>query len=267
MFKFICFGSGSSGNCYYFQSAEGGFLIDIGIGVRALKKHFYDNGLSFSAIKAIFVTHEHADHVKAVGVIANELNVPVYATEAVHAGMQRNYCMSVKPKEELRRVMDKGSSINIAGFRIASFAVPHDSVENVGYLIECENRNFCLVTDAGFVTDEMKKNIKKADFLVVEANYDAEMLKMGPYPQYLKDRIGSHTGHLCNIDTAKLLAENGFDRLKKVWLCHLSEENNHPELARKTIESYLQGQGYLVGTDVEIMVLRRKVPSECYLLK
>lgn len=264
MLKFICLGSGSCGNCYYLMTGEGGILIDAGIGIRSIKKVFREYGLSLSHLKAIFVTHEHADHIKAVGVVSNEFRIPVFATESVHMGMMRNYNMTVKVKTENVRVLTKNETVRMAGFQITPFEVPHDSADNVGYRLEADDKTFCLITDAGCVTEAIKENVSRADYLVIEANYDANMLAMGPYPVYLKRRISGGTGHMCNDDTAKLLAENGFERLKHVWLCHLSEENNHPELVRKTIESRIQSMGYIVGKDVLIDVLKRKVPSLLY---
>lgn len=267
MFKFISFGSGSSGNCYYFQSERGSILIDVGIGVRTLKKYFREKGLSFSSIQAIFVTHDHADHVKAVGVVGNELHIPVYATNAVHQGMLKNYGMPIKIKQEYVKFLDLQKSVVVGDFKITSFQVPHDSAENVGYEIVCDGIHFCLITDAGIVTEKMKEYIKVADYLVLEANYDLEMLKAGPYPQYLKNRILSSKGHLCNDDAAMALAENGFEHLKHVWLCHLSEENNRPELVQNRIETHLLKYGYREGDDYLLTVLQRKIPSKCYELK
>ena len=118
------------------------------------------------------------------------------------------------------------------------------------------------MTDVGHVTDEMKNVIGLANYLVLEANHDDEMLKNGPYPEHLKSRIKSKIGHLSNRECGVALAENATPNLKHVWLCHLSEENNHPELARKTIEQVLRGYGIIAGTDFKLDVLKRKVPSE-----
>lgn len=261
MLKFISFGSGSSGNCYYLFTATDGLLIDTGIGIRTLKKYFKEYGLSFSNVHNILITHDHADHVKSVGSLSCEYNLPVYTTEKVHEGIGRNYCVHRKVSPEMKRFVEKGDTFMVGGFTVTTFGVPHDSADNVGYCIECEGVTFCLMTDAGCVTDEMKAFIGKADYLVIEANHDEEMLKGGPYPEHLKDRIMSDSGHLSNKVCGYALAENMSERLKKVWLCHLSEDNNHPELARKTVESILGAHGIITGTDLELEVLKRKVPS------
>ena len=123
---------------------------------------------------------------------------------------------------------------------------------------------FCIATDVGYITDEIKPHISNADYLVIQANYDEEMLESGPYPIHLKLRISGSKGHLSNKDCGIALAENMTERLKHVWLCHLSEENNHPELARKTVETILRGYGIIVGKDLDLEVLKRKTPTGFY---
>ena len=267
MLKFICLGSGSSGNSYFLFSENYGILIDAGIGIRAFKKHFHTYGLSLSQIKAVLVTHDHADHVKAVGSLSGELGLPVYATALVHDGIRRNYCVAPKLKEENVRVIEKGATFSLGGFDITSFGVPHDSTDNVGYSVQCGDVNFCLITDAGHVTEEFGPFVSKANYLVLEANHDEDMLMMGPYPAYLKGRIRGGYGHLSNKSAGPLLAEHCTERLRHVWLCHISEENNHPELARKTVDACLAAAGVVVGKDVELEVLKRRIPSQIYDLK
>ena len=267
MLKFISFGSGSSGNCYLLTTPTDGLLIEIGVGLRGLKKDFRDYGLSMSQVHHVLVTHDHADHIKSVGSFSNDYHVPVYTTEKVHEGINRNYCIQQKVPEELKKYVEKRKAIQIGDFRVTPFEVPHDSSDNVGYMIEAEGVVFCIITDAGYVTDEMKTYISRANYLVIEANHDEEMVANGPYPQFLKGRILSQTGHLSNRSCALALVENMTEQLRYVWLCHLSEENNHPELARKTVESLLRDYGIIVGVDVKMEVLKRTVPTGIYELE
>ena len=267
MLKFICLGSGSSGNSYFLFSENYGILIDAGIGIRTLKKHFNTCGLSLKQIKAVLITHDHADHVKAVGCLANEYGIPVYATELVHGGIKRNYCVHPKLKEENIRFLQKGQTLELDHFVITPFDVPHDSADNVGYSVQYGDVNFCLITDAGHVTEQFGGYIAQANYLVLEANHDEDMLMMGPYPAYLKGRISGDYGHLSNKVAAQLLAEHVTDRLRHVWLCHISEENNHPELARKTVDTCLRSAGIVSGRDFELEVLKRRIPSEIYELE
>ena len=267
MLKFISFGSGSSGNCYCLYTDTDTLIIDAGVGVRTLKKWFRDYGLSMASVHNILITHDHADHVKCVGSISYELNIPVYTTKNVHHGIYKNYCVQRKVSQDLVRIIEKGDTFQAGEFKVTAFGVPHDSADNVGYFIENGGVSFCIVTDAGEITDEIKCYISRANYLVIEANHDEEMLSKGPYPVHLKRRIMSATGHLSNADCGKAIAENMSESLRYVWLCHLSEENNHPELARKTVETVLRGYGIVAGVDFQLEVLKRKTPSGAFLLK
>ena len=264
MLKFISFGSGSSGNCYYLYTETEGLIIDIGVGIRTLKKQFRDFGLNLSSIHYVLITHDHADHIKSVGSLSHEYHLPIYATEKVHAGIDRNYCVQRKLLPAMKRRVVPGEPLELGAFRVTPFSVPHDASENVGYQIEAEGITFCIITDVGAITDEVKTYIQRADYLVIEANHDEEMLMHGPYPYPLKERIQSTTGHLSNKDCGVAIAENMKEGLKHVWLCHLSEENNHPELARKTVETILRQYGIVVGKDLEMEVLKRNTPTGIY---
>ena len=206
MLKFISFGSGSSGNCYELATSTDALLIDVGVGLRGLKKSCRDYGCSLSQIHHVLVTHDHADHIKSVGSFSHDYSVPVYATKEVHEGINRNYCVTKKLAPGLTCYVEKGVTQQIGEFSVTPFAVPHDSSDNVGYLIEVEGVVFCVMTDVGTVTDEMKSYISRANYLVIEANHDIEMVQNGPYPQFLKDRILSQTGHLSNHDCGKAIA-------------------------------------------------------------
>lgn len=264
MLRFISLGSGSSGNCYYLQTADDALLIDAGVGLRTLKKHLHNYGLRLDSVKHILITHDHADHVKSVGIISSEYNIPVYAINEVHNGIYRNYCVPRKIPVDNVRHISKGEKIRLGDFIVTPFAVPHDSSGNVGYRIEAEGVTFCLMTDVGHVTEEMQDYIAEANYLVIEANYDVEMLKNGPYPQHLKVRIDGPTGHLSNVACGEAIANYATTCLKRVWLCHLSEENNHPVLALKTVEQTLRSYGIIIGKDFIVEDLKRKSPSELY---
>lgn len=264
MLKFICFGSGSSGNCYFLATPDDALLVDIGIGLRGLKKDCRTYGVSLSQVHHVLITHDHADHIKSVGSLSADYDLPVYATAEVHKGINRNYCITKKLAPEHTRLLTKGEPLQVGDFRVTPFGVPHDSRDNVGYFIEAGGTNICIITDAGTVTDDMKQYIGRARYLVIEANHDEEMVQTGPYPQFLKDRILSGTGHLSNRSCGVAIAENMSEELRHVWLCHLSEENNHPELARKTVESVLAGYGVIAGADLQLEVLKRNTPTGPY---
>lgn len=273
--KFICFGSGSSGNCYYLESLGTAILIDLGIGIRAFKKHLRDYGLTIPTIGAIIVTHDHTDHVKAVGAVSTEFHIPVYTSSPVHEGMQRNRFMTKKVTPAHQRHTTPGTPFEVGNFRITPFRVPHDASENNGYFISLirpetseslfsatdgdPSPTFCLITDAGQFTDEMAPFVRQARHLVIEANYDSQMLANGPYPLYLQKRISGGRGHMDNRLTAEALLRHLTPATRNIWLCHLSEENNHPELARKTIQTALDQLAF--APQPRLHVLKRRVPS------
>ena len=257
-------GSGSSGNAYFLSTENTNILIDAGIPIRTLKRLFKEYNIEAERLDAVFITHDHADHIKSVGFLANEYGRFIYATEPVHAGINRNYCVTNKIPEEKTRIINKDEPMQVGDFTLTPFDVPHDSSDCVGYRVESQGVTFCLITDVGHATDKIKEEVARANYLVLEANHDEDMLMMGNYPAYLKGRIRSDRGHLSNRDSAKLIAEHATPRLKQVWLCHLSEENNHPELARKTAENVLRSYGIIPGVDFQMDVLKRKTPSEVF---
>lgn len=261
MLTFLSLGSGSCGNCYYIATERDAIVVDCGVSIRRFKKNLIEYGMKASKIRGILITHDHADHIKAAGKISNEINVPVYATPLVHEGMDRNYQASVKVQVDNRMMVEKDETFEVGEFKVTAFSLPHDASENVGYFIEVEDYKFTIMTDVGDITDNVKKYIQESTHLILEANYDEEMLSQGRYPQILKDRIASGHGHLSNDKTAQALATNLREGIKYVWLCHLSEENNHPELARKTIETTLRNYGIIAGVDFNFEVLRRKIPT------
>jgi len=260
---FMSLASGSSGNCYYLGTKSYGILIDAGISARKIKKTLKQYNIGMETIRAVFVTHDHADHIKGVGMLGEKLHIPVYTTSAIHKGINENYCMRVKLTNSVRH-LEKQQPFHLEDFCIESFEVPHDGTDNVGYSIDIFGINFAFLTDLGEITPTASKYISKANYLVLEANYDEEMLRMGTYPLYLKERISGNRGHLCNRVTADFLANNYREDLYHVWLCHLSRDNNHPELVYKTIECKLKAMGVRVGKDIQIEPLKRTNPSPLY---
>lgn len=255
--------SGSSGNCYYIGTEKYGILIDAGIAVRTIKKELKDAGIGMETIRAVFITHDHADHIKGAGGLGEKLNIPVYATASIHEGISRSYCMTEKLHTSAR-CLEKRQPMRLEAFRIECFEVPHDGTDNVGYCIEIDGKVFSFLTDLGEITPTAAEYIKRAHYLILEANYDEEMLRMGTYPKHLKERISSGVGHMSNTATANFLAENMTERLQYIWLCHLSKDNNHPELAYKTVEWKLRERGIIAGRDVQLCALKRTIPSELY---
>lgn len=267
MLEFLSFGSGSSGNCYLLRTDNDALLVDVGVGVRFLKKRFAEYGVSVSQIHHVLITHDHADHIKSVGSFANDYHVPIYATEAVHHGIFLNKCVRNKISSADKKIIEKDKTYQLGDFTVTPFHVPHDSSDCVGFRIVYHDTVVCIMTDAGYITEQMKQLIGEADFLVIEADYDVEMLMEGPYPPNLKDRILGETGHLSNRDCGEAIAQYATPRLKHVCLCHLSDKNNHPTLARYTVEQILRQHGIIAGLDFRLDCLKRNVPTGPFLLQ
>lgn len=255
-YTFFCLSSGSCGNCYFFGNGDYGILIDVGIGVRTIRKRLQEYGYDFEHIRAILITHDHMDHIKSVGTFAHRHHIPVYATKKVHDAIS-NHRLIRYPIGASKRIIEKETSFQIEDFRFTAFDVPHDSHDNSGYFIEFGNHKMTLATDIGQLTDEMIPYLLKAHHLIIESNYDEEMLRTGSYPYHLKQRITSGRGHISNRQTAEFLAKNLKSHLRNIWLCHLSNDNNTPELAYETIEKQLVNKGVKIGERIQLNVLER----------
>jgi len=270
MFQFLSLASGSSGNCYYLGTDQHAILIDAGIPVRTIQKVLRENGLSLGKVMALLITHDHTDHIRSAGSLGELYHIPVYSTKAVHEGMERNYGMSKKLTNASRRLLERETPLFIPGtkFRITAFTVPHDSSDNVGYYIEYDTGQevvkFCIATDCGYVTPDVRSYLSLADHIVLESNHDIDMLMNGPYPAYLKQRVRGQGGHLSNKECAELIHDIWHKGLRHLFLCHLSAENNDPDLAYRTAARALQSEGIRVGQDVVLSVLARTSPSLVY---
>lgn len=264
-FIFRCFASGSSGNCYYLGTLERGILIDAGISARLIQKHLRSMGLDFENIMGVLVTHDHADHIRAVGTLGERVHLPIYATQLIHEGIDRNYGVREKLKTS-RRYFEKEQEWTLFDLTINTFTINHDSTECVGYVIDYNDQRFMIATDCGEPNEQMEAYIRTANHLVIEANHDEHMLLNGPYPTYLKERILSPRGHQSNVTCGELIARNYHEGLRNIWLCHLSLENNDPQVAYNTVADRLRDAGIVPGEDVYLKALERTTPSRIYRL-
>lgn len=262
--KFICIASGSSGNCFYLGTSSYGILIDAGMGVRTIRKALRERGIAIESIMGVFITHDHFDHIRSVGNISEEYHIPVYTTQEIHDGIGRNHCMTRKISSTNKRFIIKEEPLQLRDFIITPFEVPHDSTDNVGYHIECDGKTFCFITDIGHITPIVKKYVATANYLILESNYDEEMLMNGRYPADLKRRISGPNGHLSNREAAEFISQECPIHLRNLWLCHRSKENNTQEKAYQTMKLALEGIGKKVGEEVILCALQRTTPSEIY---
>lgn len=262
--KFCSLYSGSSGNSIFIASDNAKVLIDAGLAGKKIDDALKHIGEESSSIDGIFITHEHIDHIKGVGVLSRKYDIPIYANDNTWAVMEKNIG---KIKEHNIRIMDRRSSITINDLEIRSFNIPHDAIAPVGYTVSYAGKNASVVTDFGVFTEEIRDNIIDSDIILLESNHDVNMLRMGPYPYKLKLRVLGENGHLSNEDCGSAivsLLKN--DKKKQIVLGHLSGTNNHPDLAYQTVVDVLSANGIRTGDDVILQLASRHNPSEIILL-
>ena len=256
--RFFSLASSSNGNCYYLGNSVYGILIDAGVAMRTLKKRLKEAGIEIEHIHAVFITHEHFDHTKSVGALTGKHQMPVYATAKVHEGISGYQMIMKKHVLSNRRFIENGETVNIGEFQVTSFSLPHDSIDNSGYAVTWRDKTFTFATDLGSPTDTLCRYIAQSNYILLEANYDEEMLKAGNYTELLKERIAGNNGHLSNRAAAEVLSTYASDRLSHIFLCHLSRENNRPNLAFDTVSE-------AVGKpNIEINVLPRFKPTKLF---
>ncbi|MFA7109340.1 MAG: MBL fold metallo-hydrolase [Sphaerochaetaceae bacterium] len=249
MINYSVLGSGSNGNAYAFCFNGKTILIDSGFSRIELIRRFEKSGLDFSTVCAVFVTHLHPDHCKGLGVLARKDKLPIYVNQTTYEYCQSEYAKLGIP-EDCRVIFEIGEIIQIGDFEISSFRTSHDSTGSVGYTIRIDDKEFCLVTDTGVYSDEMVENAKKSNVLFLESNYDETMLKDGPYPYFLKQRVAGERGHLSNkqavdflkncdvvCDKGEVITLEESSKIEKVYLIHLSKVNNNAQHLQETYNS------------------------------
>ncbi len=266
MLNFISFGSGSSGNCSLLYNEEEAIMIDAGVGIRTIKKFFNQYGINASKIKGILITHNHADHISSASCLSRYLNVNLFVSPLVFnkiSQMRGRY----KTDKNQMTIIESGFDFKIGDFLITPFKLPHDAADNFGYSIRFQSEVFTFMTDIGRPTDEVGQFVKKSNYLIIEADYDPELLAMNPkYDYQLKMRISNGYGHLSNYQTSQILFDNFHDNLSFIALCHLSQENNKPELARSIVRNKLAERNLYEGVDYKLAVLNRAQVSGPWVL-
>jgi len=244
--KVIILASGSDGNCIYVGEGDHGILIDAGISRRRIISSLAVFNIDPASIDGIFVTHEHADHVRGIEVISKHEKYPVYGTEGTISRL------AYKLKDT--NFIPLFQEIKLNGFTIKPLPIPHDAEEPVSFVIETQSGRLLIATDMGYVTDKILEEISKCHGIIFESNHDVDMLTNGPYPPDLKIRILSRWGHLSNSQCAVALKKAWWDGIKFVTLAHLSDINNLPELA-------LKENAAVLPKDVKILAANRHTPT------
>lgn len=251
--------SGSSGNSMFVSSNKAKILIDAGLPGKKIDMALKEINQNPTELNAIFITHEHSDHVKGVGVLSRKYDIPIYANDNTWSAMKDSIG---KIKEHNIKVIDKRSITEIEDMNVKAFNIPHDAVSPMGYTVSDCNKSISVATDFGTFTKEIYENIKDSEVILLESNHDVNMLKFGPYPYPLKRRILSEIGHLSNDDCGSAIVELvKCDLNKKVILGHLSNTNNQPDLAYQTVLNVLNENGIKLKQDIMLTMANRYKPS------
>lgn len=254
--------SGSSGNSIYMGTDNTHILIDAGISGKRITSALEEMQITGNDINALFITHEHIDHIKGVGVICRKFGIPVYATYETINEIRNNKSVG-KIDESLFNVVFPDTEINIGDIKVTAFNTSHDAVNPVGYRLSAGDKSAALVTDLGEYDDYIVSNLQNLDAIFIEANHDIRMLQTGPYSYELKRRIMGARGHLSNEDGGRLLSRILHDNMKHVILSHLSHENNYPHLAYEAVRMEVtMADNKYHGDDFDIRVASRDLPSD-----
>ena len=261
--RLILLGSGSSGNALYIESGATGVLVDVGLSAKETARRMAEVGIDPTKLDAIVITHEHADHVKGARVMAKTTVAPVFISNAT-----RSECRFPGEGEGI----PWGESIlSSQPFQIGSldfhpFAIPHDGIDTFAFTVESCGVKIAVVTDLGYITRLVAERLRGCDLVIIESNHDRDMLKVGPYPWPLKQRIASNTGHLSNDETARWIREDFDGRAQHLVLAHLSRQCNHPELAKLSAIQALDAHGSLFYPDAErrVKVAHQDRPTEWF---
>jgi phosphoribosyl 1,2-cyclic phosphodiesterase len=239
--------SGSRGNCAMVSSSRTKILVDAGISGRETFKRLRALGEDPRSLSAILITHEHSDHIYGLATLAKKLHIPVFMTGATHATWSRaiRRQQGESPKLEKFERFDSGHTFQVGDISVKPFTIPHDAADPVGFTFRCEGVKVGFATDLGYLPPSVCDQLRGCDVLVMESNHDVEMLRVGPYPWSVKQRVMSRVGHLSNGALADFFSSHYDNSATFVVLAHLSEQNNHPEIARREAEKALAMRGGL----------------------
>ncbi|RNB83405.1 MBL fold metallo-hydrolase [Brevibacillus fluminis] len=245
--RFSVLASGSTGNAIYVGTDRTSVLIDVGITGKQADASLKEVGVDPKEIKAILVTHEHVDHIKGIGVFARRYGIPIFANRKTWGALD-GQIGTIVPEHQM--FFEIGEKKEFEDLGIESFGISHDAVEPMGFCFYHGQKKLSVATDLGYVSNKIKETIRGADAYVFESNHDVEMLRMSHYPWSIKRRILSDVGHLSNETAGEALTDLLQGQAERVYLAHLSKENNMMELAQLTVKNILEEKGLKVGDDV-----------------
>lgn len=257
--NFCSLSSGSSGNCYYLGNEFHGILIDAGIPGTSIRRFLEKMNIPIQTIRGVLITHEHTDHIRGLELLTRRHTLPVFTTAKI-----RTSILQLKKLASSATIIpiQMKQKFCIAEFDIEAFPVCHDASETIGFHIRSGNKSITIATDMGHICEDSAPYLKAANILVIESNYDEQMLINGPYPYFLKKRIHSDHGHLGNHQASAFLAENINNSLTHIFLAHLSKNNNTPQKALDTLYKALSDKGIVLNGQQKVSVLDRDMPGK-----
>lgn len=256
--QFSVLASGSTGNAVFVESDGRSFLVDAGLSGKKMEELFSSIGRKIADLSGIFITHEHSDHIKGLGVLARKYKLPVYANQKTWQAMDR---LTGTIDDSQKFVFETETVKTFGAVDIESFGVSHDAAEPMFYIFHNNGKKLVLITDTGYVSDRMKGLISNADAYVFESNHDVGMLRMGRYPWSVKQRILSDVGHVSNEDAALAMTDVIGPQTKRIYLAHLSADNNMKELAKMSVTQTLEQKDTGVGHQFHLYDTDPKVPT------
>lgn len=258
MLNFCSLYSSSTGNCLFAQSSNTNILIDAGVSTRKIENALAGINIPPESISGILVTHEHSDHIQSLGTISKKYNIPVFANKETWSAISIEQKSKISAENQKIFVID--DKFQIGDLSILPFSIPHDAANPCGFNIFQGNSKISIATDLGHMTPQILKSLENSSFILLESNYEPEVLKYSRYPYILKKRIDGPNGHLSNIMAGKTISHLIPTGLQSVMLGHLSKENNFPELAYKTVMEQILEKNFSENS-ITLNIANRVAPS------
>jgi phosphoribosyl 1,2-cyclic phosphodiesterase len=258
----LILGSGSSGNATLVETSTTRLLVDAGFNRKETMRRLATLGASVDGVEGIFISHEHSDHISGLANLSRAWNAPVYITAGTYAEYER-----LVPREDVQKIprvetLQPSRGFQVGNIEVTAFSIPHDAADPVGFTLRAEGFKVSIVTDLGYLPAHVRQHLRGSDLLILESNHDVEMLKVGPYPWHIKQRVMSRTGHLSNHTVSEYLCDDeGFDaRARWLVLAHLSENNNNPDVARLSAEEALGRRPESAAFEGELHIASQRTP-------
>ncbi|QDP42000.1 MBL fold metallo-hydrolase [Radiobacillus deserti] len=258
---FSVLASGSTGNAFYVATEKEKILVDAGLSGKEMERLLGEVHIDPNSLTKLLVTHEHSDHIKGLGIMARRYNLPIYANEKTWQAMEGHIG---KISLDQKFIFETNQVQTFSDMDVESFGVSHDAAEPMFFTFHHNGKKVALVTDLGYVSEHIKKTVEDADALIFEANHDVSMLRMGRYPWNVKRRILGDSGHVSNDDCGLALSDIIGNKTKRIYLAHLSKDNNMKDLARMSVSNILTERGFQIGNGVDLCDTDPTTPTNLY---